>query len=394
MWQKNPPDRKPPAWKPRNLGISRLLEKLMNGTGPATVAEPTSEERLNQALKEYQEPEPEADESATQSAPVPINTEPKADPTSTPTGPLGYYSQWACQPNGIFRATHPTVRRVPAGVYTAQSDDHGLFLKSLALSTDNLIVLDDTASQKVVAGIRKFWASKRLYQHYGLTFKRGVLMFGPAGSGKTGTIMLLVEELMKLGGIVIFVTHPQVVGMMLQQLRVIEPERPLILVFEDIDELIREYKEHTVLALLDGEYQVSNVCSIATTNYPEKLGPRIINRPSRFDERIFVDTPNEKARERYLRHITRQEPVSQDQLARWVKDTPKFSIAHLRELVVAVHCLGQDYQEVLSRLKEMQKPVKELKDFPGGGGGGFSDQGQDRGQGFEAAVNQSQQERI
>jgi hypothetical protein len=188
-------------------------------------------------------------------------------------------------------------------------------------------------------------------------------------SGKTGTVMLLAQELVALGGIVVFVTNPQATGNGLGALRTVEPERPIILVLEDIDELIKDSSEHAVLALLDGEYQISNVCSIATTNYPEKLGPRIINRPSRFDERIFIDTPNEEARRRYLSHITRHDPVDELVMKLWIRDSKGFSIAHLREMVIAVRCLGQGYDEVIERLKSMGKQVKAIKDYPSDEGG-------------------------
>jgi SpoVK/Ycf46/Vps4 family AAA+-type ATPase len=116
-------------------------------------------------------------------------------------------------------------------------------------------------------------------------------------------------------------------------------------------------------ALLDGETQIDNVVNIATTNYPERLGARIVNRPSRFDERILVDMPNASAREKYLRHITRHERMPDDMLLDWVEKTSGFSIAHLRELVVAVFCLEQPFEEVLERLSKMQYQPKPLKEF-------------------------------
>lgn len=275
------------------------------------------------------------------------------------------FKEWSCEPNGVYRPTCASVPIIPPAAYAIRADDRGIFYQRLTISTDSLIVLDDTASQRVVSGIRKFWESKLRYVRYEVLFKRGILLWGPAGSGKTGTVMLLSQELIALGGMVVMVTHPGVAGEGLARLRRIEPERPLICVFEDIDELIREYGEHAILALLDGEFQIPNVVNIATTNYPERLGPRIINRPSRFDERIFIDTPNAIARRRYLMHITKHDPVEDSSIDLWVSDTHGFSIAHLRELVIACQCLGHDYPEVLARLKAMNKRVPALEDYPG-----------------------------
>lgn len=286
--------------------------------------------------------------------------------TPTPSRPSASleFKEWSCEPNGTYRATCNSVPTLPPTVYTIRGDDRGLFFQRLTISTDSLIMLDDTASQRVVGGIRKFWQSKRMYQQYEVLFKRGILLWGPAGSGKTGTIMLLCQELIELGGMVVMVTHPGMAGEGLARLRRIEPDRPLIAVFEDIDELIREYGEHAILAILDGEFQIPNVVNIATTNYPERLGPRIINRPSRFDERIFIDTPNAIARERYLLHVTKHDPQTAEEIAIWVAATQGFSIAHLRELVIAVRCLGQDYDEVVLRLRSMHRQVQAINDYP------------------------------
>lgn len=317
----------------------------------------TDEEMLNTALSNTPIESifnRDQDETANQAAPTPAISSMALE-----------FKEWSCEPNGVFRPTCHSVPGIPADAYAIKHDDRGIYFQRLTIATDSLIVLDDTASQRVISGIRNFWGSKPRYQKYGILFKRGILLWGPAGSGKTGTVMLLAEELIALGGMVVLVTHPGTAGEGLARLRRIEPERPLIAIYEDIDELIKEHGEHSILALLDGEFQIPNVVNIATTNYPERLGPRIINRPSRFDERIFIDTPNRMARERYLLHITQHDPVDSAAIEIWVADSDGFSIAHLRELVVAVRCLGQDYDEVLLRLKAMGRAVPAIVDYPG-----------------------------
>lgn len=273
------------------------------------------------------------------------------------------FQEWAAEPNGIFRPTCTAVSKLPPAVYKVGIDNRGALFERMKIETDDLIILDDTASQRVVEGIKTFWKKKDQYQKYGIVYKRGVLLTGVQGCGKTASLMLLTQELLKMGGIVVFISNPNAAAVCLHFLRMIEPDRPLIAIYEDIDELIREFGEHQILSLLDGEHQISNVTNLATTNYPDKLGGRIINRPSRFDEVIKIDYPNEKARKRFLKHITKVEPLTEDELKQWVKDTDKLSISHIRELVVAIRCLGQDYAAVLERLKEMTKAPEPLEEF-------------------------------
>lgn len=275
------------------------------------------------------------------------------------------FSQWQVGPNGKFRAATRTISNLHPGVYKVEADDVGPFLQLQSVISDNIVELPETANTKVLDGMKVFWKSKDIYERFGLIYKRGVLLWGPPGSGKTVTINLLMKELISLNGIVLICGHPDTLQHMLKVVRRMEPDRPIIVVFEDIDEIIEKYGEHTILSMLDGENQIANVVYIATTNYPDKLGPRITNRPSRFDERIFVGMPSALARKTYLKFATmaknddgKDSGLDDQTLDQWTKDTEDFSVAHLRELVVACFCLGQEYPKVLKRLKKMMEKVK------------------------------------
>jgi AAA+ superfamily predicted ATPase len=271
-------------------------------------------------------------------------------------------SQWAVLPNDTFTAIGTTVSHLPPAIYTLSASNGAIFFNRTHVLTDNLIELDDSASLKVIAGIEKFWESKKKFDKFGILFKRGIMLWGPAGSGKTATVNMLMRDLVKRGGMVVLVQSPGVAIQGLHELRRIEPDRPIIIVLEDIEEMIANHGEHGLLGLLDGEHQVSNVVVLATTNYPELLGERIINRPSRFDEVILVDMPSAKARYRYLKHVLKN-TVPEDDLQKWVAATDKLSIAHLRELIVATQCLDRPYQEVVDRLRRMKiRPHSEKRD--------------------------------
>src|SRR5205807_7501248 len=144
-----------------------------------------------------------------------------------------------------------------------------------------------------------------------------------------------------------------------------EPARPLIVVMEDIDEMIANFGEHEILSLLDGENQINNVVHIATTNHPERLGARIVNRPSRFDERILVDMPSAESRLTYLQKAIERggSGIDHAELLRWRDDTEGLSIAHLRELTAGVVCLNQPYESVLARLRALMARPAEVQAF-------------------------------
>jgi hypothetical protein len=276
------------------------------------------------------------------------------------------YRQWQIGPNDTFRAAGVTVASLPAGVYVGGFDQYGPYVERRPVLCDDLIDLPDHATTRVLAGMETFWASADRYRALGFIHKRGVLLWGPQGSGKTVTVQLLMSRLIARNGIVLLFGNPQITLSVLPMVRRIEPARPLIVVMEDIDEMIGSYGEHDILSFLDGEKQIDNVVQIATTNHPERLGARILNRPSRFDERIFVGMPSAESRLTYLEKAMERSGagIETAELLRWRDDTGGLSIAHLRELIAAVLCLNEPYESVLSRLRAMAERPNPVEGFP------------------------------
>lgn len=59
-------------------------------------------------------------------------------------------------------------------------------------------------------------------------------------------------------------------------------------------------------------------------------------------------------RRAYLLHVLCEEKEHSENVDTWVHDTQGMSIAHLKELVIAVTCLEQNYDDVISRLRSMK----------------------------------------
>src|SRR5260370_3537598 len=272
--------------------------------------------------------------------------------------------QWIVEGNDSFAASGETVKTLPAGMYKVSVDDRGVMhFRMTPVLTDKIIDLKDTASDEIIAGIRKFWESQAAFNKLGMLYKRGILLWGPAGSGKTVTVTILMRELVVAGGAVLFCEKPHLSVHALEMLRKGLNNSRLIVVVEGFEENVPKFCRHTILALLDGEHQVANVVNIATTNFPERLGARIVNRPSRFDHVRKIGMPNDAARHAYLEAtVPKGSPFCSD-IHKWVEDTNGMSIAHIRELVVATMCLGEDYDTTIDRLKKMGTKVTSSSEF-------------------------------
>jgi hypothetical protein len=288
------------------------------------------------------------------------------------------YCSWGVLGNEQFVPSGKTITSIPSGTYRFAMNAQGqVVLMKTKVCTDNLFELADTVSLKVLESIGKFWHSKDKYNQFGMLFKRGVLLYGPPGGGKTVALTLLANQVQALGGIVTMCENPDLASTGIQTIRRIEPDRPIVNIMEDIDSIIDGWGDSAILSLLDGENQVPNIVNLATTNYPERLDPRLVNRPSRFDEIRKVDMPKPEVRRAYFAHVLPEfmdkdkKPLVEGvngELDTWVRDTDKMSMAHLRELIIATRCLERDYDSTIKRLKTMQNTKPKVK---GGKGSGF-----------------------
>lgn len=260
---------------------------------------------------------------------------------------------WA-QSGDAFFPVAEVVNELPPGAYRCRQSNQGPYLERMPIEIDSLLTLPDSAVETLLAEFKKFWTLRENFSKRGFTFKRGLLMWGPPGSGKTSAIWQMTQELVRLHrGIVVFIEHPGLATACIGLLRRIEPERPMITIMEDLDALVNQHGDHGFLALLDGETQISNVVHVATTNYPEYLDRRFVDRPSRFDTIMRVGMPSADARRVYFKA---KEPSLDDKtLEHWVKRTEDYSIAHLREVIIAIRCFDQPEDSVFDRLDEMHQ---------------------------------------
>lgn len=261
--------------------------------------------------------------------------------------------RWASD-NERFWACKTTYDVLPAGLYKPMNSNQiGFYLEKQIIDTDELIVLPDTASEQVLQEIEKFWELKEQFDNHGFIHKRGILLWGDPGSGKTATIQLLLKSIIEKGNIALFAGHPHITTNCLQMIRRIEPGRAMIVIMEDLDAMVYEHGEAEYLAMLDGESQVSNVVFVATTNYPEKLDKRFIDRPSRFDTIKLIPMPGSDARKVYLQ--TKDPTLKGEELEKWVRLSDGFSVAHLKEMIISNRCYNIKIEKVVKRLSFMRK---------------------------------------
>jgi hypothetical protein len=263
------------------------------------------------------------------------------------------YKQWSTPDGKSFIPVREVVKSLPPGHYTATltMDGTPIYTKR-EVKTEALLKLPNSYSKRVLEDINTFWLKENIFRENQIPYKRGIILYGPPGSGKTSILKLVADDLINRDGIIIEYPNSHSFETIYECIRQVHPEKPLIFIMEDMDAIMYRDSETKLLNILDGMTQIDKVLFLATTNYPEKLGSRYM-RPGRFDKRILVGMPTSEAREAYIRHKLKTE--DNNLIKRWVKDTEGMSIAHIKELHIANQVLGEEYEETIQTLRKMKE---------------------------------------
>lgn len=279
----------------------------------------------------------------------------------------GSICQWMTDDDTQFCPAGKTVKELPPGMYAIFEDPRrGIVFDKVPIKTQGLLKLSGTDSSEVCSEISDFWGKEDRYRAHKIAYKRGILLWGPPGTGKSCTLQLVVEDVVARGGICVIFDDPYAFRRAMRRFREIQKDTPVVVIMEDIDSTIEEFSETEVLNILDGLENVDKMVFLATTNHPEKLGHRICNRPSRFDRRFKIDFPTKDDRRTYLESLNVEGILDATKIRKWVKDTEGFTFAHIKELFVSVAILGNQYNSALDGLRRMKNnPSKEGKKSAG-----------------------------
>ena len=215
-----------------------------------------------------------------------------------------------------------------------------LFQEIKNATFDNLIVAG-SLKQEIRDDLRQFFASQALYETYSIPWKRGILFVGPPGNGKTHAVKALINE---LGKPCLYVKsldipgHSNHTGIRAVFARA-RQSTPCILVLEDLDSLITPHNRSFFLNELDGFAANTGIITLATTNYPERLDPAILNRPSRFDRKYHFELPALTERISYIslwnESVQPALRMNDAEIAQVAEAVADFSYAYIKELFLS-----------------------------------------------------------
>jgi hypothetical protein len=230
-----------------------------------------------------------------------------------------------------------TILRFTAGCWSRSQE---LFEAVQAASFDDLVLAGDL-KREIREDFSSFLAARAEYERHSVPFKRGVLLIGPPGNGKTHCLRALIKF---LAVPCLYVSsfksrygeEDSNIESVFQRAREITP---CCLVFEDLDAMIHDGNRSFFLNQLDGLGNASGLLTVATTNHADRLDPAILERPSRFDRKYHFNLPGPVERQTYLSlwnaRLTDEMRIDGDTAAKLVEATNDFSFAYLKELYLS-----------------------------------------------------------
>lgn len=241
---------------------------------------------------------------------------------------------------------------VPAlkpGAYTLHLNPMSgdFWFSQLEFVTDGIVDLPSVEYSRIVDELNHFLKPevKAKYLEHGFVYKRSALLHGKPGTGKTVIVNRIARDIIKSGGICLWVTQPNLLPQAFKVLNDTQPDTLVGVIFEEFD-AIAQKNESDLLTILDGQVQKNNVIYLATTNYLDKVAKRLY-RPGRFASVIEVVYPIAEVRRVYLQSKLGDIP----NLDTWVTKTEGLSIDELKEIVQACAILGAPLDETINRIR-------------------------------------------
>ncbi|XP_046480336.1 mitochondrial chaperone BCS1 [Neodiprion pinetum] len=186
-------------------------------------------------------------------------------------------------------------------MYTAMGSEWRPFGHARKRRPLNSVVLDAGVGERILNDCKEFIDNHGWYSERGIPYRRGYLLYGPPGCGKSSYITALAGEL-EHGICVLNLSERGLSDDRLNHLLAVAPQQTIILL-EDVDAAFISREESKeiraaydglnrvtfsgLLNCLDGVASTEARIVFMTTNYLERLDPALV-RPGRVDLKEYI----------------------------------------------------------------------------------------------------------
>jgi cell division protease FtsH len=253
-----------------------------------------------------------------------------------------------------------------------------LFNKDTPKTTFADVAGVDEAKQELTEVV-DFLKNPAKYKAMGARTPKGVLMIGPAGTGKT----LLARATAGEANVAFFSMAgsefmEMLVGVGASRVRDLfntaKKSQPAIIFIDEVDAIGRQRgagfmgghdeREQTlnqILVEMDGFTQNEQIVVIAATNRPDVLDPALV-RPGRFDRRVSLDLPDIQGRKAILGIHAKGKPFTEDvDWEKTAKRTVGFSGADLENMLNEAAILAARLNKKAIDMRDIEEAATKVK---------------------------------
>jgi chaperone BCS1 len=209
------------------------------------------------------------------------------------------------------RELHSQSQREGTKLYVAISDRGSFYWRNVGTRPSRLlqsVICDEDIAQNAYNDIKDFLDAATWYADRGIPYRRGYLLHGPPGTGKSSLVMALAGAL-KMPVYQVSLSEPSLTDSTITLLlNAVEPNSVVLL--EDVDAAFcdRTSREGSslsfsgVLNSIDGVAASEARVMFMTTNHIENLDPALI-RPGRIDAKFEMTLATQSMTARMFRHF-------------------------------------------------------------------------------------------
>jgi SpoVK/Ycf46/Vps4 family AAA+-type ATPase len=215
---------------------------------------------------------------------------------------------------------------------------------------------------EVETSINRFLNNAEFYRSQNLGYKRSALLFGEPGTGKSRYIDNLSRKLINKHDAIVFrIESSSELDVLLEKglvlINRVMRGRLKVFIIEELATLVGRGNHTEILNLLDNTMLSEDVIFLMTTNTPEMIPANIVDRPSRVDILIEVNSTGLKKGfiESWYEHL-----IGEQMPEAW-KELPFYyanlSPAYLKELFISMKINGVDVDQSWSAIQSRRRLI-------------------------------------
>jgi ATP-dependent Clp protease adapter protein ClpS len=215
----------------------------------------------------------------------------------------------------------------------------GVMVHKLPAVQRDDVILPDATLKLLDRNVLSFVGSRTQLRRLGQSTRKGILLYGPPGTGETHTIRYLASNLP--GHTTLIITAAQV-GWLSEYMNLARLLQPTMVVIEDVDLIARNRDDigpceetllNGLLNEMDGLKEDADILFILTTNRPEQLESALASRPGRIDQAIEMPLPDDIGRKKLVQLYGRGLPLGNAVADEAAQRTKGVSAAFIKELM-------------------------------------------------------------